>query len=112
MGFSIEKVYLDPKTRKVVKTFERGKQYIVQIKVSTPKKRNFVVIDDQLPAGLEPVNLTFETEKEEDLVETYSWWGGFDHREQYRDRVIFSAHFLREGEHKMDRGEFLSVPSS
>ncbi len=109
-GFSISKSYYDYETGKPVEkgSFIRGNRYIVKIELITPLERNFVVLDDQLPAGFEPINLNFATEKNEKNFQEgetdngqnwYWWWGTFEHREQYRDRVIFSAMHLSPGKH-------------
>lgn len=106
-GLSILKNYYDYGTGKPVENgkFIRGNRYIVKIELTTPADRNFVILDDQLPAGFEPVNLDFATEKNEKKIsegETqneYWWWGSFEHREQYRDRVLFSAMHLKSGKH-------------
>lgn len=106
-GYVIEKKFYDYETGAEItdNTFVRGKRYLVKIKITTPKDRTFVVLDDQLPAGFEPVNLDFLTEANERNVRTgesahgWWWWGNFDHTEQYRDRVIFTADYLRSGSH-------------
>lgn len=99
-GFFVEKKYYDYETDEEItdNIFVRGERYIVELTVTTPKARTFVVLDDRLPAGFEPVNLDFDTEESEDYFSTgLSYWSGFNHSEQYFDRVIFSADRLSAG---------------
>lgn len=69
----------------------------------TPKDRGITVLEDQLPSGFEPVNVTFATE--EKIVEDtkngyYKDWGTFNHYEQYSDRVVYYADFMQKGLHR------------
>jgi hypothetical protein len=87
-------------------TFDAGSSFKVTLTVIVPQERNFVVVDDPLPAGFEAVNLNFETESSElgrQLGEAQSddefWWGGFNHVEQKDDRVILFADALSAGVH-------------
>jgi len=79
-----------------------------------------------LPAGFVPVQVFFETESQE-IKEKYwterqkekgYFWGGFQHREIYDDKVLFFAQHLFPGEHTLiyfvraaTSGKFL-VPST
>ncbi|MGB4269721.1 MAG: alpha-2-macroglobulin family protein [Spirochaetota bacterium] len=103
MGFDITKRFLNVKTKETVKTFRKGSEYIVEITVYTPKDRGITVLEDQLPAGLEPVNVTFSTEEElaEDKKSDYLNFGTFNHYEQYNDRVVCYADFIQRGKHKV-----------
>jgi alpha-2-macroglobulin len=91
--------------------------------VTVPSTRQFVVLDDALPAGLEAVDLSLRTssalpgpgkslpnnvqiEDEEqpagDNQWAYGswdsgWWSPFDHREMRDDRVVYSATLLWPG---------------
>ena len=83
-----------------------GSMYKVTLRIVVPQQRNFVVVDDPLPAGAEAVNLTFDTESGflgRDLNtgnwETMYWNGGFNHVEQQDDRVLLFASTLQAGVH-------------
>ncbi len=102
-----------------------GKIYKVTLSVITSQERNFVVVDDPLPAGVEVINTSFDTESKqllkmmdgdmdyhdeyyvEDYYEGeyddyyfyYPSWGTFDHWEIYDDKVLLFADALRAGEH-------------
>ncbi|MEO0082276.1 MAG: alpha-2-macroglobulin family protein [candidate division WOR-3 bacterium] len=87
--------------------FMRGEQYLVTLRVYTPQDRLYVVVDDPLPAGLEIVNTSFETEQQksarlpEQMQEETGFylWGDFDHEEKYEDRYVLFATYLRQGLH-------------
>ncbi|MGB3341418.1 MAG: Ig-like domain-containing protein [bacterium] len=101
-----------------------GKVYKVTLSVVTPQERNFVVVDDPLPAGVEVINTSFDTESKQtlkmmsgtessDQYDDYSYdedyddyydyyyipWGTFDHWEIYDDKVLLFADALYAGEH-------------
>ncbi len=83
-----------------------GSMYKVTLRIVVPQQRNFVVVDDPLPAGAEAVNLTFDTESGflgRDLNsgnwESMYWNGGFNHVEQKDDRVLLFASTLQAGVH-------------
>lgn len=88
-------------------SFEAGSVFKVTLTVVTPQERNFVVVDDPLPAGFEAVNLNFETESselgrqlgDEQSSDDYYWWGGFNHVEQKDDRVLLFSDDLFAGVH-------------
>ncbi len=88
-------------------TFDAGSSFKVTLTVITPQERNFVVVDDPLPAGFEAVNLNFETESselsrqlgEEQSSDDEYWWGGFNHVEQKDDKVLLFADALFAGVH-------------
>ena len=84
-------------------TLAPGDLVRVQLRVSTPTSRNYVVVDDALPAGLEPVNAAFAT-TDTGVLETAGagsdrWWGSFNFNEMLDDRVLLFADYLREGTH-------------
>ena len=55
-GFSITRLYLDPKTNKVIDSFKVGQVVKVRVIVKTPKRRYYVAMTDRLPAGFEAIN--------------------------------------------------------
>lgn len=103
-GFSVSKAYFDYDSGEPVSNnqFIRGNRYIVKLRIYTPKERFFVVTDDPLPAGFEPVITDFATESDEKRADqSDDGYYGFNYRENYRDRVVFMAKVLRAGEHKL-----------
>src|SRR5262249_26974282 len=92
----------------------------VRIRVTVPTTRQFVVLDDALPAGLEAIDLSLRTaaatpgpgvqplEPDQDQQQQdegrwaygtwdAGWWSPFDHREIRDDRVVYSAPLLGGG---------------
>jgi hypothetical protein len=115
LGFSLDRKISDYDTGAEVtnNAFVRGKRYLVQITVRTVKNRYFAVVDDQLPAGFEPVHLDFATEANEKHVDDKgSGWYGFTHREIYRDHVAFYARELPAGEYHLQLVVRANVPGS
>jgi hypothetical protein len=117
-GIQVERWYEDVRTGQPITSVAEGELVRVRLRVTVPAERNFVVVDDPLPAGLEPVDLSLRTVSpfggEEALTgEMYaeqgggwaygSWdsglWSPFDHKEMRDDRVVYSATVLWKGSH-------------
>jgi uncharacterized protein YfaS (alpha-2-macroglobulin family) len=119
-GIQVERWYEDPQTGQPIVTVAEGELVRVRLRVTVPTERNFVVLDDPLPAGLEAVDLSLRTVspfggREEDVVANIGsaaggtpggwsygrWdaglWSPFDHKEMRDDRVIYSATVLWKG---------------
>lgn len=88
--------------------FQAGEVYRVRLKVVTPRDRNFVVVDDPLPAGFEAVDTSLSIESKELAQRLWSfrreerkrrWWGSFDRTELGDDRVLIFADYLLAGVH-------------
>jgi uncharacterized protein YfaS (alpha-2-macroglobulin family) len=89
-------------------TFAAGSIVKITLRVITPQQRNFIVVDDPLPAGLEAINTSLETESSElsrllsDIQSQEQqgvWWGSFNHHEFKDDRVLLFADELNAGVH-------------
>jgi uncharacterized protein YfaS (alpha-2-macroglobulin family) len=78
-----------------------GEMVKVTLRVVSPADRNYVVVDDPLPAGLEALNSAFETTSAAVSANSGQdrWWGSFNHTEIRDDRVLLFADYLRRGEH-------------
>ena len=115
-GIQVERWYEDVRTGQPIVSVAEGELVRVRLRVTVPAERHFVVLDDPLPAGLEPVDLSLRTLSpfggEEALTgETLeqrgsrwaygSWdsgmWSPFDHKEMRDDRVVYSATVLWPG---------------
>lgn len=103
-------------------TIKRGELVRVELTLSAPSARYFVVVDDPLPGGLEPVNPDLATasglaaEEAEPPGSAYPY--PFYHRELRFDAARFFADALEAGEYKLywigqavATGEF-AVPAS
>jgi len=81
-----------------------GRLYKVTLSLATSQARNFIMVDDPLPAGLEAVNSSLQTTAVnlEQLVrqsdDSRGWtFNPFTHQEAYDDRVLLFADFLPAG---------------
>jgi uncharacterized protein YfaS (alpha-2-macroglobulin family) len=120
-GIQVERWYESYETGKPVTDVAEGALVRVRLKVTVPGDRQFVVLDDPLPAGLEAIDLSLRTvggipgpgaadsaategaaqqQGEERWVYgswDAGWWSPFDHRELRDDRVVFVATRLWKG---------------
>jgi uncharacterized protein YfaS (alpha-2-macroglobulin family) len=106
-----------------------GQLVRVKLRVTIPALRNFIVVDDALPAGLEAVDISLRgaglppvaqqqsqeenPDEEEQQVAgaegagwyygywEYGWWSPWDHRELRDDRVVYVATTLWPGTYTM-----------
>jgi len=84
-------------------SLEAGTRVKVSLRLYSPTDRSYVVVDDALPTGLEPVNGSFATSNQ-DLLENADpgasrRQGSFTHAEMHDDRVVLFADRLRRGTH-------------
>ena len=84
-----------------IRRLNAGDMVRVTLRLTSAADRNYVVVDDPLPAGLESVNAAFATSDQTLLQGTGSsrWWGSFNHTEKRDDRVLLFADYLTRGEH-------------
>jgi uncharacterized protein YfaS (alpha-2-macroglobulin family) len=133
--YSVERdskwVLLDQPISKV----KRGELIRVDIYVSLPTARNFVVVDDPLPGGLELINRdlatasTIDANKADTKAASGSWWFKFDdwryglsrwgfyHQELRHDAARFYADYLPAGNYHLSytaqaiaTGKFSKMP--
>jgi len=76
----------------------------VTLTAATPMERNYIVLDDPLPAGFEVINTRLKTvssvyEEYKPLELSADYWGGFNYYEIKDDRVIVFADNLPRGVH-------------
>lgn len=84
--------------------FKQGEEYVVVVKVTVPYERHFVVVDTPIASGMRILNSSFATESSEvkNITGNYNntwWWGGFNHTENYNDKILLFADVLDKGEH-------------
>ncbi|MEX2190381.1 MAG: MG2 domain-containing protein, partial [Bacteroidota bacterium] len=80
-------------------SFAAGSVARVTLTVSTNQERNFVVVDDPVPAGFEIINTSFLTsgrnlEEVGEAGREWWWYNPFRHRELYDERALFFADYL------------------
>jgi uncharacterized protein YfaS (alpha-2-macroglobulin family) len=77
----------------------------IRLTVMTTQARNFIVLEDPVPAGFEIIQSSFRTEATQDLSEEGQrewWWSNpFRHRELGDDRALFFADYLPAGVHSV-----------
>ncbi|MEP6743862.1 MAG: hypothetical protein ABJB33_00035, partial [Gemmatimonadota bacterium] len=127
-GIRVERWYEPIDRRTPIGTVTEGELVRVRLRITVPTERQFVVVDDPLPAGLEAVDLSLATEShgfsgndctygrrgddEEGRGESSGWdwyygswdgcwWSPFDHRELRDDRVVWVATVLWKGVYSM-----------
>jgi alpha-2-macroglobulin len=115
-GISVERWYERLDARTPVTSVAAGEMVRVWLRLTVKADRQFVVLDDPLPAGLEAVDVSLRTQGEIPGVEAdrsgrgpepqpdadygiwYGrWWSPFAHRELRDDRVVYAAPRLRPG---------------
>ena len=122
-GIQVERWYERFEGGEPVTSVAEGELVRVRLRLTVPALRQFVVLDDPLPAGLEAVDLSLRTaaalpgpganqqpdepvdgERREDEQAHWAygswdsgWWSPFDHRELRDDRVVYSATILWPG---------------
>jgi hypothetical protein len=72
----------------------------VRLTITSPMDRNFIVLEDPIPAGFEIVQTSFQTSAMGLAAqERNEWWwtNPFRHRELYDDRALFFADYLPAG---------------
>lgn len=128
-GIRVERWY-EPLDRKTpIGSVTEGELVRVRLRITVPAERQFVVVDDPLPAGLEAVDLSLATEARgfsgndcsygqraengENTDQSNSgwdwyygswegcWWSPFDHQELRDDRVVWVASVLWKGTYTM-----------
>ena len=124
-GIQVERWYERYDGGTPVTSVVEGELVRVRVRITVPQDREFVVLDDALPAGLEAVDLSLRTNalmagpgakraastSDDDSEETDSesggywgygmweagWWSPFDYRELRDDRVVYFATQLWKG---------------
>ena len=119
-GIRVERWYERYDDARPVTSVVEGDLVRVRLKVTISATRNFVVLDDALPAGLEAIDLSLRTastlptpsvtvdERDDSLDDgdlwgfgswDSGWWTPWDHRELRDDRVVYAATVLWPGVH-------------
>jgi uncharacterized protein YfaS (alpha-2-macroglobulin family) len=124
-GIAVERWYERFDDGRPATSVAEGELVRVRLRITVPADRQFVVVDDALPAGLEPVDLSlrtsatlgpFSTVESEDARDRgdrdrdgprwqpwlygswdNGWWSPWDHKEIRDDRVVYFARALWKG---------------
>ncbi len=101
-GIEVERTFTTMDGEKIEDNkFIQGQSYKVQVKVTMPYERRFVILDSPIAAGFSILNATFATESSEVAEATGGnrGFGSFNHTENYLDRVILFGDVMRKGVH-------------
>ena len=108
-GFTLRREYFaheGENAGKPVRDVAAGDVVRVQLTMVIPEDRNYVAIEDPLPAGLEPINTSFATAArslasaiEPERDEDWYWYDTYDFTrvEQWDDRVLLFADYFPAG---------------
>jgi uncharacterized protein YfaS (alpha-2-macroglobulin family) len=108
-GIIVSRDYFDPvmeNEHTPIYTAAQGDLLLARLTIVVPNDLHYVVIDDPLPAGLEAVDQTLETNPDVTAPERYDFatmwqdgwgWWHFDHIELRDERVVLSADYLPAG---------------
>jgi len=119
-GMSIVRSYAPALGKGNVESFKVGETYRVTLTLSVPEDRHYVAVDSPLPAGMEPIDLRFQTSQQQlldDQKESMPWndptgaWR-FSHRELRDDSVFLFAEQLPAGVYTVDYLVRATVPGT
>jgi hypothetical protein len=122
-GISVERWYESFADGKPITSVAEGELVRVRLRISTPRDREFVVVDDALPAGLEAVDQSLRTAsnlppyvgaprlrgdlREGPIGQRWlygswdgGWWTPWEHKEIRDDRVLYFARQLWRGSYQ------------
>jgi len=132
-GFSVTREFYridDKKNENPIREAKVGEVLRGHLQIVVPKSRNFVMIEDYIPAGMEIVNLDLATEQkslilEEEYTKDREYWQEHfdrsfypDFKEMHDDRVFLYKEHLNPGVYKFDyyvrvliKGKFSHLPA-
>ncbi len=94
-GIHVDRVYVDADTGATITSFHAGQLVRVVVGVSSLKQRNWVAVEDHLPAGFEAVNTKLATSQQASRSYGSNRYGyrygyryGWTHTELHDDRVL------------------------
>jgi alpha-2-macroglobulin len=132
-GFALQREYIavDPATLQPtgerISQAQAGEVVQVRLTLTVPDGGYYVVVEDMLPAGLEPLDTSLKTvtdiaegarvEDVEDTEETeekspYPSWGYFARSDIYDNRVALFATYLPEGSYRYTYQARASIPGT
>lgn len=99
----VSRVYQDAVTGQAIETAEAGQLVEVQIAVTLPENAAYVIVEDNLPGGLEPLNEGLNTTSHVATAyeEPRYYWEryGYNYKEIHGDRVSFFITEMGSGQH-------------
>jgi uncharacterized protein YfaS (alpha-2-macroglobulin family) len=118
-GIVVERWYERYADGTPITSIKEGELVRVRMRVTVPTNRQFVAVEDPLPAGLEPIDLRMRTsatlapftttvrreqQREGSIWQAWlygswddGWWSPWEHKEIRDDRVVYFARMLWRG---------------
>jgi uncharacterized protein YfaS (alpha-2-macroglobulin family) len=118
----VSRRYLDAEEGKPLAQFEAGQMVKVVLEVNAPEDSYYVLVEDNLPGGLEALNEALNVSGhvvDEEGNERYLWEDlGYNNKEVYGDRVSFFVTEMDKGNHVFSyfaratrSGAFVALPT-
>ncbi len=121
----IKRVYLNTSNNQPITSLQPGQVVRVKLTVNIKEGGSFVIIEDQLPGGMEALNESLNTTSHDSTMEDYSsssyfnWERyGYNNKEVHRDRVTFFITNFKPGEHTIiylarvtQTGTYVAMPT-
>jgi uncharacterized protein YfaS (alpha-2-macroglobulin family) len=118
----VSRIYLDAETGRPIHTVEPGQLVKIRLTVTMPDDGCYVIVEDNLPGGLEPLNEGLNTTSHEASAyeEPRYYWReyGYNNKEVHGDRVSFFITELGKGRRTLNylarathEGEFVAMPA-
>ncbi|MCP4535999.1 MAG: hypothetical protein GY832_02535 [Chloroflexi bacterium] len=120
-NIQISRTYKDAQTQRRINRVEPGQLVQVHLQVTLPDDGFYIIVEDNLPGGLEPLNENLNTTSHKASVheDPHYYWQeyGYNHKEIHGDRVSFFITELGKGQHTFSylarathEGEFVAMP--
>lgn len=119
-GVQVTRTYLDGVTGEVVTAVVPNQLIKVQLTVNMPTAASYIIVEDSLPGGLEPLNENLDTTTLLASQDTRPYWErvGYNHKEVRGDQVSFFITDMTAGSHTFTYyarathvGEFIAMPA-
>ncbi|MGH2541673.1 MAG: alpha-2-macroglobulin family protein, partial [Ardenticatenaceae bacterium] len=118
----VTRAYLDPQNDRPIRSAAPGELVKVQLNIVLPDDGFFIIVEDNLPGGLEALNDRLNTSSHQAVAhsEPYFYWQeyGYNNKEVHGDRVSFFITELSQGEHTFSyfartthAGHFVAMPT-
>jgi uncharacterized protein YfaS (alpha-2-macroglobulin family) len=118
----VARSYLDVKTNKPLESAQPGQLVKIRLEVNMPDDGSYIIVEDQLPGGLEALNEGLNTSSHDASAAEeprYYWHAlGYNYKQVHSDRVSFFITELDKGNHTFTylarathAGEFVALPA-
>jgi len=117
---TVKRVYRDTETGEVITAVVPNQLIQVDVVVNMPTDASYVIVEDSLPGGLEPLNENLDTTSLVASNDNRPYWEqlGYNHKEIRDNRVSFFITELDSGRHTYTyyarathEGEFVAMPA-